>query len=152
MYSPLLEGIIEREKFPVVDEGNVEQFLTQNGDVVLFVAGESRRLVEVNDVAVILPELVKAFKGRLTPAVLARSSEQTIQLRYRFNAFPALVFLRHGEYLGVITRVLDWHDYLREISEILERDTAPPPAYEFPAGCGGETQVNKSGHNEPLES
>jgi len=143
MYSPLLEGIIERENYPIVAEDNVEEFLTQNGDVILFVAGEAKRLVEVNDVAVILPELVKAFKGKLTPAVLARKSETAIQLRYRFNAFPALVFLRNGEYLGVITRVLDWHDYLIEISEILSRQAAPPPAYEFPEGCGGATATSK---------
>ena len=143
MYSPLLQDIIEREKFAIVDEDNVEEFLGENGDVILFVAGEAKRLVEVNDVAVILPELVKAFKGRLTPAVLDRKSENKIQLRYRFNAFPALVFLRNGEYLGVITRVLDWHDYLIEISEILSRETAPPPAYKFPAGCGGDTAASK---------
>lgn len=143
MYSPLLQDIIKRENFTVVNEHDVEEFLMQNGDVVLFVAGEAKRLVEVNDVAVILPELVKAFKGRLTPAVLARKSEQAIQLRYRFNAFPALVFLRDGEYLGVITRVLDWHDYLIEITEILGRESAPPPAYEFPEGCGGSVEADK---------
>ncbi len=137
MYSPLLQTIIERENYPVVDEETIEEFLSGRGDVVLFVPGEAKRLVEVDDVAVILPELVKAFKGRLTPCVLDRSSETKIQLRYRFNAFPALIFLRNGGYLGVITRVLDWQDYLKEISEILSRQPAPPPAYEFPAGCGG---------------
>ncbi len=143
MFSPLLEGIIEREGYAVVNEDNVDDFLARNGDVILFVAGEYRRLVEVNDVAVILPELVKASKGQLTAAVLERASETKIQLRYRFNAFPALVFLRDGEYLGVITRVLDWQDYMTEIPKILARDPTPPPAYEFPAGCGGVTTSGK---------
>ncbi len=137
MFSPLLEGIISRENYPVLTEDNMDEFLSENGDVILFVAGEAKRLVEVNDVAVILPELVKASKGLLTGAVLERASETKVQLRYRFNAFPALVFLRKGEYLGVITRVLDWQDYMLEIPEILSREPTSPPAYEFPAGCGG---------------
>lgn len=149
MFSALLEGIIKRENYPVVDEDNVEEFLAKSGDVILFVAGEARRLVEVNDVAVILPELVKASSGRLTAAVVDRKSETKIQLRYRFNAFPALVFLRKGEYLGVITRVLDWHDYLVEIPKILAREPAPPPAYEFPAGCGGPGQAEKLRQKSP---
>ncbi len=135
MFSPLLENIIEREKLTVVNEDNLDLFLQDSGDVILFIAGDARRLVEVDDVAVILPELVKAFQGRLTPAVVERNSERAVQLRYRFNAFPALVFLRNGEYLGVITKVMDWIDYLNSISDILSADPVDIPPYKFPEGC-----------------
>ncbi len=143
MFSPLLEGIIERENYPIVDEDNMDEVLAQSGDVILFIAGEFKRLVEVNDAAVILPELIKASRGQLSAAVLDRKSETKIQLRYRFNAFPAFVFLRNGDYLGVITRVLDWQDYMIEIPKILALDPTPPPAYEFPDGCGGPTEAEK---------
>ncbi len=135
MFSPLLENIIEREKLPVVSDENLDLFLQDSGDVILFIAGDAKRLVEVNDVAVILPELVKAFQGRLTPAVVARDSERAAQLRYRFNAFPTLVFLRNGEYLGAITKVMDWIDYLNAIAEILSGDPVDIPPYKFPDGC-----------------
>lgn len=138
MFSPLLENIIKRENFAVINEENIDQFLEDSGDIVLLFTGDAKRRVEVDDVAVILPELVKAFKGRINAAVVERQSERPLQLRYRFNLFPTLVFLRNGEYLGVIKGVLDWVDYLNEISEILSRTPSEPPAFEFPDGCGIE--------------
>lgn len=135
MFSPLLDNIIERENIAVLNEDNVDEFLGKNGDVILFIGGDHKRLVEVNDVAVILPELVKASNNELTPAVVERGSERAMQLRYHFNAFPSLVFLRDGEYLGVISRVLDWNDYISEINEILARQTSQPPSFKLPDGC-----------------
>lgn len=139
MFSPLLETIIERENISVVTEENIDAFAGSSGDVILFFCGDFKRLVEVNDVAVILPELVKASDGALTAAVVDRESERALQRRYRFNAFPTLVFLRNGDYLGAISRVLDWGDYITEINEILSREPSEPPAFEFPEGCGTPT-------------
>jgi hydrogenase-1 operon protein HyaE len=90
--------------------------------------------VESADVAVILPEILKQFKGRLTPALVERNAERALQRRYRFNAFPALVFLKGAGYLGTICRVLDWQDYLAEIATVLAREPSEPPPFEFP-GC-----------------
>jgi hydrogenase-1 operon protein HyaE len=84
---------------------------------------------------VILPELARALQEAFRPAVVNPASERKLQARYRFNAFPALVFLRRGEYLGVIKRVLDWDDYLHEIADILVREPTEPPRFEFPEGC-----------------
>ena len=135
MFSPLMESIIERESLPVVSSETLDGFASENGDMVLFVGGDWHRHVEVNDVAVILPEIIKASGGHLKAAVLERGSERAIQTRYRFNRFPALIFLRDGEYLGVIQKVLDWADYVSEINEILARDVSAPPQFEFPEGC-----------------
>ncbi|MDU8929648.1 hydrogenase accessory protein [Alisedimentitalea sp. MJ-SS2] len=135
MFSPLMESIIERESLPVVCAATLDEFAEENGDVVLFVGGDWHRHVEVNDVAVILPEIVKASGGHLKAAVLGRASEREIQSRYRFNRFPALIFLRDGEYLGVIQKVLDWADYVTEINQILALETTQPPRFEFPEGC-----------------
>ncbi|MCB1310780.1 MAG: hydrogenase accessory protein [Sedimentitalea sp.] len=135
MFSPLMDKIIERDGIAVVSAGTLDTFAAENGDVVLFVGGDWHRLVEVNDVAVILPEIVKASNGHLTPAILERDSEREIQTRYHFSKFPSLIFLRNGAYLGVIQKVLDWSDYIVEINEILARDPSQPPAFEFPKGC-----------------
>ena len=134
MFSPLTQSIIEREKIPVLSNDDVDAFLSENREVVLFVSGAHERLVEVDDVAVIFPELVKAYGGRLSPAIIDRECERDVQKRYLFNAFPVLVFLRDGKYLGAIKRVLDWSDYVREINDILARD-ASDPVYKFPEGC-----------------
>lgn len=136
MFSPLLQSIIEREELAVVDHKTVDAVVGAQPHSVLFFAGDAARLAESNDVAVILPELAKVFEGVFRPLVVARESERELQRRYRFNAFPALVFLRHGEYLGVIPRVLDWQDYVEQIADILTREVSDPPPFRFPEGCG----------------
>ena len=135
MFSPLLQTIIEREAMTVVCEKTIDEFLDQHRETALLFTGDHERLVESDDVAVIFPELVKAFRGRVTPAVVDRKSERKLQQRYLFNAFPSLVFLRDGEYLGVISRILDWNDLIVETSNILSRAPSKPPPFEFPDAC-----------------
>jgi hydrogenase-1 operon protein HyaE len=136
MFSPVLNRMIERHGMAVVDDAAVDQFAQDHTFTALFFPGDWRRLTESDDVAVILPELVQAFQGVFKPAVIANESQLRLQARYRFNAFPALVFLRSGEYLGVIKRVLDWDDYLTETAAILTREPTAPPRFELPEGCG----------------
>lgn len=134
MPSPLIDALTTRHGFATVTEDSVDAFARANGKTVLFFAGDDERLVESSDVAVILPELLKAFP-ELAPALVDKRAERPLQLRYRFNAFPALVFLTGGFYLGAISRVLSWQDYLREIRAILARSPSEPPPYQFPERC-----------------
>ena len=135
-FSPLLESIIEQNGYDVIDHEHLDEFAQSRSHVVLFFAGDAERLAESNDVAVVLPELDKAFAGTITPVIVARESERELQRRYRFNAFPSLVFLRRGEYLGVIQRIQDWADYIRDIRTILSSETSEPPPFKLPEGCG----------------
>ncbi|WP_428547399.1 hypothetical protein [Profundibacter sp.] len=142
MFSPLMQQIIEREGLPVLSAETLDDFAREAGDMVLMVGGDWHRHVEVNDLAVILPEILKAAGGQLTGAVLDRASERSIQTRFRFNRYPVLIFLRNGEYLGRIQKVLDWADYITEINAILARAPHDPPAYEFPDGCAPAQTAN----------
>jgi hydrogenase-1 operon protein HyaE len=135
MTSPLIEALVARHGFAVVDEESLDDFLGANEHSVLFFPGDAERLVESNDVAVILPEILKVYGKKLAPALVAKASERQLQRRFRFNAFPSLVFMRGGGYLGVLSRVLDWSDYMAEIPALLARDVSEPPPFEFPEGC-----------------
>ncbi|MCB1390111.1 MAG: hydrogenase-1 expression HyaE [Rhodobiaceae bacterium] len=135
MHSPLLQSIIARHDYPLIGEDDLEAFASTHEHVVLFFAGDADRLTESNDVAVVLPELLGVFGEVLFPAVVRRDDERALQRRFRFNAYPALVFLRGGEYLGTIQRIRDWSDYLREIPEILGREPSDPPPFRLPDGC-----------------
>lgn len=136
MFSPLAQMLLDNHGYRLVDTDTVDDFLKENAFSVLFFPGDAERLAESDDVAVILPELVKAFGGRMTPAVVRRDeSEKALQRRYRFNAFPALVFLKGEGYLGAITRVQDWQDYVQEIAALLSSEPTAPPAFKFPEGC-----------------
>ncbi len=147
MTSPLIDALTAKHGFASVNAETAPAFLKANAETVLFFAGDSERLVESDDVAVILPEILKQFGGRLTPALVEKPAERALQLRYRFNAFPALVFCRGEGYLGAICRVLDWQDYLSEIAGILAREPSEPPPYQFPEGCIPST-ANGASHGQ----
>jgi hydrogenase-1 operon protein HyaE len=124
--------MIERYAYPVLDEGNFDDFLSSHHEVVLFFAENPKQFPESDDVAMILPELVKAFEGRLQAALISRKAERRLQSRYGFNTWPALVFLRDGEYLGVINQVQNWDDYLREIQRVLDSEPARTLNFKIP--------------------
>lgn len=140
MFSPLVQNMIEHYAYPVLTVDTLEEFIEAQGDVVLFFTEDARRFPETNDVAMILPELVKAFDGQFAAAVVALPDQRKLQMRYGFRAWPALVFLRNGDYLGAIARVQDWNVYLVEIDRILAAEPSRPPSYiiakaESQTGC-----------------
>lgn len=134
MYHPLIQKLIDERGYPRVTEENHNEFVGQPGTNVLFFAGDPKQHKESTDVAVILPELVAAFGHRLRPGVVADYPKigRELQRRYGFNAWPALVFVREGGYLGTITRVQDWADYLGRIAELLASEPSRPPGFKIP--------------------
>lgn len=120
---PLLERLVRDCGVPEVDVTTVDAFLAGDGDAVLFFAEDPLQYPESGDVAVVLPELMAAFRGRLRAALVARPSERELQKRYGFARWPALVFLRHGDYVGAITGIHDWDDYLQQVESMLSAPT-----------------------------
>ncbi|MCW8946920.1 MAG: hydrogenase-1 expression HyaE [Sedimenticola sp.] len=119
MSSELIRQMIEQNSYPVLTESTLEAFLKLNEHSVLFFTEDPKQYPESNDVAVILPELATYFKGRFQVAVIDREVEHRLHRRFPFDSWPALVFMQRGNYLGAITRVQDWLDYLREIERLL---------------------------------
>jgi hydrogenase-1 operon protein HyaE len=136
MFSPLLQSIIDREGYEIVSHETLASAAQAHEFSMVFFPGDAERLAESNDVAVVLPELGKALMGNVATLIVERGSERELQRRYLFNAFPAIVFLRRGDYLGVLQGILDWGDYLEQIPDILGREPSDPPPFKFPDGCG----------------
>ncbi len=132
MSSLLVQRLFNDFGYPEIDGDNHDEFVEQSGVCVLFFTGDPNKFRETNDVAVILPELVQAFEGHLRPGVVARSFEVKLQMRYGFKAWPALVFLRDGGYLGTITGVQNWTDYLQKIQSLLASEPSRPPGFKIP--------------------
>ena len=137
MYTPLIDEMIEKYGYPVLTEESLESFQKEHKDVVLFFTENANNYPESNDVAVILPEILKSFEGRLTPAVINRKSERPLQRKYRFKGYPALVFLRDGEYVGTISKVRDWLEYIDEFKTMLATAPTPPPSFDLDKICPG---------------
>ena len=136
-FSDVLNAVITRRGYSVLSMEALDAAAAEEPLMMLFLAGDHWRLAESDDVAAILPELDQALGGHARIVVATRDDERALQRRYRFTAFPALVFLRDGQYLGVIEGMKDWSDYLVDIPDILGREPSDPPAYQLPAGCSG---------------
>lgn len=134
MSHPLIQRLFDDYGYPEVNLDNHEEFIGQPGVSVLFFAGDPKSYRETTDVAVVLPELVKTFSGRLRPGVVARvfAIEQALQRHYGFREYPTLVFVREGGYLGAISRVRDWGEYLSLIPELMEAAPRRPPGFKIP--------------------
>jgi len=142
MPSPLINRLIDELGYPHLTEQNFEAFIQSEAFSVLFFTEDPKRFPESNDVAVILPELVKQFP-QLSPAVVSTDYEKKLQGRYNFNVWPALVFLKEGRYLAAITKVQDWDVYTAEITSILALEPKRDPGIGIPVvtnpatrGCG----------------
>jgi len=120
---PLVERLLAEFGLPEVGTADVDAFLAAPGDAVLLFTEDPKKYPESADVAVILPELMRAFAGRFRAAVVARASERELQKRYGFARWPALVFLRGGDIVGTLTGVHDWDEFVEQVSALLDSPT-----------------------------
>jgi len=118
---PLVDLLTDVHGYLRLDHANDRPWLDDRAkDWVVFLPGHGKGNAETADVAVILPELVRALYPRLTPAVAGEAAERAVLALTGMMSLPALVFLRGDRLLGSIPRVRDWDDYLQRIDEILD--------------------------------
>lgn len=134
MKHPLIDRLIDELDYVRVDAGNHDEFIAADGVNVIFFPGDPQTVRDATDVAVILPELVKAFNGQLRPGVVTDvfGDGKDLKRYYGFSEYPSLVFVRGGDYVGTISRVQDWSDYLKQISKLLAAPARRPPGFAIP--------------------
>ena len=125
---PLITRLTDDYGYPMLDTVNLDAFCDAPGDAVLFCAGDPVQHPECLDVAVVLPELLRAFPGRFRAAVASTALEPEMQARYGFNRWPTLVFLRDGAYVGALSGIQDWSVYLSRIQDLLAAAPSRPPS------------------------
>lgn len=132
MTHPLIQRLFDEFDYPEVTLENHDEFISQPGITVLFLAGDAKTNRDTSDVAVVLPELINVYQGRLIPGVVAADAERELHRQYGCMAWPALVFLRDGGYLGAITRMQNWAEYLHDINALIESEVRRPPGFKIP--------------------
>lgn len=141
--SLLIEALAGRHGLPTVDETTVEAFLApaagEPPHALLFFTGDPASRTDSDDVAVVLPELLAAYRGRLRAAVVARAAEAALKPRFRVEVLPSLVLTRGADPLGVMPRIRDWSDYRATIDRLLDPaapvlDGPPAPRVRINAG------------------
>jgi hydrogenase-1 operon protein HyaF len=83
------------------------------GDRVVLLAGDPVRFPEGQDVAAVLPELMKAFPQRFVVVVVPRDNEDAVARRYGSQRWPTLLFFRDGQYVTALAGMQDWDVYLK---------------------------------------
>jgi hydrogenase-1 operon protein HyaE len=126
MSAPLIDALTDRHGLPRLRGDDLEDFLNGDEHHLLFVAGDPAKYPEALDVAVILPELLGAFAGRFDAALIDPDAEHALMARFGLSALPALILLRGTAYLGAISRVRDWADYLAELERLLTAEPVRP--------------------------
>lgn len=116
----LIDRLTSELGYAEVSVDTHDEFLRGSGLNVLFFPGDPQTVKDATDVAVVLPELVKAFDGRLNPGVVTDTfgDGTALKRQYGFHQFPALVFVRNNDHVGTIERIRDWAEYLTRISEM----------------------------------
>jgi hydrogenase-1 operon protein HyaE len=141
---PLVQRLARETAATWVDESTVTPWLAQGGDRVVLLAGDPVRFPEGQDVAVVLPELLKAFPGRLQVGVVAREHEDALARRYGSQRWPSLLFFRDGQYVTALPGMHDWDVYLQRVDEALQLPPSRPPTVGIPVVNGNATASSTS--------
>lgn len=140
---PLLEQLVSRHGFTAVDADSIDDFTHAAGHAMLVFTEDPVRYKETLDLAVIAPEVARAFAGQFRVGVLYPDSARKVAPRFGFARWPALVMLRDGAYVGAIDGLRNWDEYLNETQQLLTAEPTRPPSVGIavkstgvPASCG----------------
>lgn len=130
--APLVARLVQQHGAAWVTADSLAAFAEGSGDRVLFFSGDPVRFPEGVDVAVVLPELQRAFPGRFTVGVVSRADEDEVARCYGANRWPSLVFLRDGRYVTTVAGMLDWTDYVERVGQALDTPASRAPTIGIP--------------------
>lgn len=124
---PLIAQLFSKHGYAEVDAGNLDAFRQQSGHALLLFTEDPLRVRETLDLAVIVPELTRAFPQRFRVGVLLPEAARPLHARYGFRRWPAFVVLRDGEYVGAIDGLRNWEEYVQEVARLLDAAPTRPP-------------------------
>ena len=134
--SPLIDRLVSAHGATWLTADNVADWAAGGGDRVILLAGDPVRFPEALDVAVVLPELRQHFAQRFAVGVAVREHEDAIAKRYGSIRWPALVFVRDGQYVTVLSGMLDWDVYVERVTEALTMAASRAPTIGIPVRNG----------------
>lgn len=123
MRYPLIAQLFTRHGFTDVRAENFDAFTRRPGRTLLLFTEDPYRYRETLDLAVIVPEIARAFAPQLAVGVLLPEAAREFAVRYGFRRWPAFVILADGDYVGAVDGLRDWDQYMTEVARLL---TAPP--------------------------
>lgn len=126
-FAALLGRLAAERGIPTLPADGIEREAASRELLAVLFTGDPTRVPESWDVAVILPELLRACRG-FAAATLDPVQSRVASARYGVDKFPALVVLRGGEYTGVIEGMRDWLPFCAELARLATAPAREPPA------------------------
>lgn len=135
---PLLARLSEVHGFAcLTEDAELDAFARRAGRTILFFAEEPARLKETLDLAVILPEVVRANEPVHNVAVLMPALANRRAATYGVRRWPTLAFLRDGGFLGTIEGLREWAAYVELSRELLAGPARELPPKVIPVAAAG---------------
>ncbi len=125
---PLLDQLFARHGFVRIDADTLDAFASAPGHALLVFTEDPVRHKETLDLAVIAPEVAKAFPGAFRTGVLLPADARKVAARYGFARWPALVLLKDGHYVGAIDGLRNWDEYLEDMQRLLAAEPTRAPS------------------------
>ena len=135
---PLVEQLFTRHGFVRIDAESLDAFADAPGHALLVFTEDPVRFKETLDLAVIAPEVAKAFAGAFRAAVLLPADARKVAPRYGFARWPALVVLKDGRYVGAVDGLRNWEDYVEEMQRLLAAEPTRAPSIGIAVKSSGE--------------
>ncbi len=121
--SPSLRRLLQMPGISELKQDDVDAFAAE-GLTALFFTGNVTRYPEIDDLAVVLPELLKEFPNRFRVGVINPDVEKKLAVRFRVSVRPTLLFLRDGAVVLSLPRMRDWVEYIQELNKIMTPEQA----------------------------
>ena len=127
--SDIIDNLVARDDCEVVRKTDLDAFLARHPRALLFLTGDTAHRPEGLDVAVVVRELLAAYRGRLVVGIIDRRDETSAMPLFNVVVLPAVVFVRDGHATEIVARMRDWPVFAQACDRLL----APEGAATAPA-------------------
>jgi hydrogenase-1 operon protein HyaE len=125
-FSDLLRRLGREADLPSVTAAELGARSAASPLLAVLFTGDPTVSPESWDVAVVLPELLAACAG-IAGCVLDPQQSASAATNFGVGKLPALVVLRHGEYLGVVEGMRDWQPFVEQLRRFAAAAPRPIP-------------------------
>lgn len=132
VFAPLFARLVAQEGFTRLDDAAALEAFAAGGQTVTLLTDAPLRCPEAWDLAVVLPELMRCFPGRVRAALADPAVSAAIVARFAVSRLPALLFQRDGGYVGVLEGMRAWQGFAAEFGRMLEAPVSRVPGVGIP--------------------
>ena len=120
---PVFKRLFGEAGFQWLTSQELENFISLDGLKMLVFADDPNERKTTLDIAVIAPELKKAFNGALTATAWADFKEsRSMAARWGLRSMPVVAIFQNKDLLGAVQGLKPWDEYCSLLSEIVIRN------------------------------